>query len=205
MKCEPCNGSGYVAQTQRCSICDGAGYVDETSQCPDCSGSGYITGGACSECVGSGSVNDETCGSCGGSGKEDDSRCGRCETSGQITQRRDCPSTVDVQVSCEPCGGTGQVPELVSAEDWGDDEDGDGGGGSAAGASGRARRQPMKNFRPGVCTLYILDQDASAERNSSVPLVQTQEFSSMSRKECEALAAKTDRCIKWDWGPVNSY
>jgi RecJ-like exonuclease len=109
MRCEPCYGRGTVTQSETCLICNGLGYVDERSQCPDCGGSGYITGGNCHECNGSGTVNDEQCGSCGGSGKEEDRRCDRCETSGQITERRDCPITVETQVTCQPCRGTGEV------------------------------------------------------------------------------------------------
>jgi DnaJ-class molecular chaperone len=116
MRCELCYGRGTVTQSETCLICNGVGYVDETSQCPDYSGSGYITGGNCRECNGSGTVNDEQCGSCGGSGKEEDRRCDRCETSGQITERRDCPITVETQVTCQPCRGTGQIPDDTSQE-----------------------------------------------------------------------------------------
>ncbi len=130
MKCEICDGSGYVAQTQSCPICNGVGYVDEASQCPDCGGSGYVPGGDCRDCGGSGTLNDEQCGRCRGSGKEDDCRCSRCEGTGQITQRRDCPAEVSVQIRCEPCGGTGTIPDPVPA--------GGGGGGSGSSSASAA-------------------------------------------------------------------
>jgi len=201
MKCTGCEGSGTIAQTQTCQICNGCGYIDESLQCPDCSGSGYIAGGDCRDCDGTGSVNDEQCSRCGGSGKEADRRCDRCEATGQITQRRDCQAQVEVQAACSACGGTGQIPDPAEGGDLAYDDDDAGGGGSAAGAGGRARRPSIRRKVPGICTLYIIDQDASAERVNSVPLVQTQEFLTGSKNECEAFAAKTDRCIKWHWQP----
>ncbi len=129
MICSVCNGLGTVVQQENCSICNGSGYTEELLTCPDCEGSGYIRGGNCFECGGNGTVNDETCNRCSGSSKEADSRCDRCQASGQITQRRDCPATVDVQAACKPCNGTGQIADPTPVH---------GGSGGEVGAGGVA-------------------------------------------------------------------
>jgi len=122
-KCRQCNGTRTVAQRcsnpncrngqEPCPKCGGSGRI--AARCNACKGTGQHGGWPCQQCGGTGTVIQpcppslpflEALGGCGGTGWKTCSRCG-----GTMQEQVRCPtcSGTGRQGPCPRCGGTGRI------------------------------------------------------------------------------------------------